>query len=72
MLETNRPICASHTCSRGHLRLTALAMVFKLVEGAQKSWRHAQLPKLILGVKFGDGLEVVARKAAPQPAAAAA
>ena len=41
---------------------TALAMVFKLVEGAQKSWRrldgHAQLPKLILGVKFADGLEV--------------
>jgi transposase-like protein len=33
---------------------TALAMVFKLVEGAQKSWRrldgHNQLPKLILGV----------------------
>ena len=45
---------------------TALAMVFKLVEGAQKSWRrldgHAQLPKLILGVKFADGLEVVAKQ----------
>ncbi len=43
---------------------TALAMVFKLVEGAQKSWRrldgHTQLPKLILGVKFTDGLEVAA------------
>ena len=55
---------------------TALAMVFKLVEGAQKSWRrldgHAQLPKLILGVKFADGLEIVARKAAPQPVTAAA
>ena len=37
---------------------TALAMVFKLVEGAQKSWRrldgHAQLPKLIMGVKFSE------------------
>ena len=47
---------------------TALAMVFKLVEGAQKSWRrldgHAQLPKLILGVKFADGLEVAPKKAA--------
>jgi hypothetical protein len=36
-------------------------MVFKLVEGAQKSWRridgHNQLPKLILGVKFADGIE---------------
>ena len=55
---------------------TALAMVFKLVEGAQKSWRrldgHNQLPKLILGVKFTDGLEVIAGKAAPQPATAAA
>ena len=55
---------------------TALAMVFKLVEGAQKSWRrldgHAQLPKLILGVKFTDGLEIVAKKAARQPEIAAA
>jgi putative transposase len=54
---------------------TALAMVFKLVEGAQKSWRrldgHNHLPKLILGVKFADGLEVTA-KAPPQPATAAA
>jgi putative transposase len=51
-------------------------MVFKLVEGAQKSWRrldgHAQLPKLILGVKFTDGMEVVPKKAAPQPETAAA
>ena len=55
---------------------TALAMVFKLVEGAQQSWRrldgHAQLPKLILGVKFADGLEVAAKKAATQPVTAAA
>jgi transposase-like protein len=54
---------------------TALAMVFKLVEGAQRSWRrldgHAQLPKLILGVTFSDGLEVAA-KAPRQPAADAA
>ena len=55
---------------------TALAMVFKLVEAAQKSWRrldgHNQLPKLILGVKFADGLEVVAKRANRQPATAAA
>jgi transposase-like protein len=54
---------------------TALAMVFKLVEGAQKHWRrldgHALLPKLILGVKFADGLEVAARSIR-QPATAAA
>ena len=54
---------------------TALAMVFKLVEGAQKSWRridgHNQLPKLIQGVKFTDGIEVIGNSAAPQPQAAA-
>ena len=42
---------------------TALAMIFKLAEGAEKSWRrldgHNQLPKVILGVKFSDGIEVV-------------
>lgn len=41
---------------------TALVMVFKLVEQAQKSWRRLngphQLPKLIDGVKFNDGVEV--------------
>ncbi len=50
-------------------------MVFKLVEGAQKSWRrldgHTQLPKLILGVKFADGLEVIAKPITPQTASAA-
>jgi putative transposase len=55
---------------------TALAIVFKLVEAAQKSWRrldgHNQLPKLILGVKFADGLEVVAKPANRQPATVAA
>jgi len=55
---------------------TALAMVFKLVEAAQRSWRrldgHNQLPKLILGVKFTNGLEVVAKPASRQLATAAA
>jgi putative transposase len=54
---------------------TALAMVFKLVEGAQKSWRRIdgqnQLPKLIQGVKFADGIEIVGNSAAPQAQAAA-
>lgn len=52
---------------------TALAMVFKLVEAAQKSWRrldgHNQLPKIVLGARFIDGLEVAT--ADPQPKAAA-
>ena len=55
---------------------TALAMVFKLVEGAQKSWRrldgHNQLPKIIEGVKFIDGLEAAAEPAGPQAQTAAA
>jgi putative transposase len=55
---------------------TALAMVFKLIEAAQKSWRRLdgnnQLPKLILGVKFADGLEVVAKPVNRQPTTAAA
>src|SRR5271165_6545942 len=54
---------------------TALAMVFKLVEGAQKNWRridgHNQLPKLIEGVRFTDGIEAIGNSAAPQAQAAA-
>ena len=46
---------------------TALAMIFKLAEAAERSWRrlngHNQLPKLILGVRFADGIEVVRPKA---------
>lgn len=52
---------------------TALAMVFKLVEAAQKSWRrldgHNQLPKVVLGAKFTDGLEVVTTDRQPKTAA---
>lgn len=52
---------------------TALAMVFKLVHAAQKSWRrldgHNQLPKVVLGAMFKDGLEVTS--ADLQPIAAA-
>jgi transposase-like protein len=44
---------------------TALAIVVKLVEGAQKTWRrldgHDQLPKIIRGLKFTDGCEVIAQ-----------
>lgn len=46
---------------------TALAMIFKLVEAAERSWRrldgHIQLPKLILGVTFTDGIEAARREA---------
>ena len=46
---------------------TAFAMIFKLAEAAEKSWRrlngHNQLPKVILGAKFTDGIEVVRSQA---------
>jgi len=50
---------------------TALAMIYKLAEAAEKNWRrldgHNQLPKLILGVRFVDGIEI---KSQAQAAAA--
>ena len=61
------PLLAFHDFSR-HI-------VFKLVEAAPKTWRRLdgnnQLSKLILGVKFADGLEVVAKQANWKPATAA-
>src|SRR3954453_11749478 len=55
---------------------TALAIVFKLVDAAQKSWRrldgHNQLPKLIQGVRFTDGIEVAANPALSKAQTAAA
>ena len=46
---------------------TALAMIFKLAEAAERSWRrldgHSQLPKLILGVRFADGIEIIRSQA---------
>jgi putative transposase len=61
------------TRSKGCLsNKTALAMIFKLGQAAEKTWRrldgHNQLPKVILGIKFADGIEVVKSQA---PAAAA-
>ena len=44
---------------------TALAMIFKLAEAAERGWRrlngHNLLPKLILGVKFADGIEITSQ-----------
>jgi putative transposase len=56
------------TRSKGCLsNKTALAMIFKLAQAAEKTWRrldgHNQLPKVILGVTFTDGIEVVRSKA---------
>jgi transposase-like protein len=54
--------------SRGCLsNRTALAMIFKLAQAAEKSWHrlrgHDQLPKVICGVKFNDGIEVIRSQA---------
>ena len=42
---------------------TAKLMVFKLVDAAAKTWRRLkgenQLPKVIAGIKFQNGIEVV-------------
>jgi putative transposase len=74
-LRTTNPIESSFATfrhrtvrSKGCLsNKTALAMIFKLAEAAEKSWRrldgHNQLPKLILGVKFNDGIEIVRSQA---------
>ena len=47
---------------------TAMIMVFKLIHTAQASWRRLngqnQLPKVITGVKFADGIEVIQKPAA--------
>src|SRR5215208_6284107 len=51
---------------------TALAMIFKLAEAAEKGWRrldgHHQLPKVILGVTFTNGIEgVIPARLRPDP-----
>ncbi len=50
-------------------------MVFELLDAAQKSWRrldgHSQLPELVVGVTFNDGIEVVAKPTDRQPITAA-
>ena len=47
--------CLSHA--------TAVAMVFMLITAAARNWRvlkgKNQLPKLIEGVKFRDGIEMI-------------
>jgi putative transposase len=74
-LRTTNPIESSFATARHRTvrskgclsNKTALAMIFKLAEAAEKSWRrldgHNQLPKIILGVKFTDGIEVVRSQA---------
>ena len=45
---------------------TAITMIFKLAQAAEKSWPrldgHSQLPKLVSGIKFIDGIEAVSQQ----------
>jgi hypothetical protein len=47
--------------------LTGWARIFKLAEAAERNWHrlngHNQLPKIILGITFSDGIEVVRSQA---------
>lgn len=72
-IKPSRAIRHRTVRSRGCLsNKTALTMIYKLAQAAEKSWNrlrgHNQLPKVILGVKFNDGIEVV--KSQAQAAAA--
>jgi hypothetical protein len=46
---------------------TGASCLYKLAQAAENSWHrlrgHNQLPKVILGVKFNDGIEVVRSQA---------
>jgi hypothetical protein len=53
------------------LRLPGIKLMWARIKSGVAEC-HTQLPKLILGVKFADGIEVVARKVVPQPETAAA
>jgi transposase-like protein len=74
-LRTTNPIESSFatvrhrtTRSKGCLsNKTALAMIFKLAQSAEMSWQrlrgYNQLPKIIMGVKFHNGVEVIRSQA---------
>jgi putative transposase len=70
-LRTSNPIervlatvCHPGVRPKGALSaMTAKLMVFKLVTAAAKTWRRLkgenQLPKVVQGVKFQNGIEVI-------------
>ena len=62
--ERVRDGAASNRADKGALSAkTAKLMVFKLVNAAAKTWRRLkgenQLPKVVQGVKFQNGIEVI-------------
>jgi hypothetical protein len=73
-----RKLCAESSAhGRGHAAVpTPTPSHSPATADAQKSWRrldgHNQLPKMLLGVKFADGLEVTAKSDRRQPTITAA
>jgi putative transposase len=75
-IRTSNPIESTfatvrHRTTRAKGRLsheTGVIMVFKMIQTAQSSWRRLdgqnQLPKVITGIKFIDGIEASHRDAA--------
>ena len=61
--STCGPPIRSRACSPRLSPQTARLMVFKLIDAASRTWRRLkgtnQLPKIIAGVRFADGIEVV-------------
>ena len=62
--ERVRDGASSNRADEGALSVkTAKLMVFKLVNAAAKTWRRLkgenQLPKVVQGVKFRNGIEVI-------------
>jgi hypothetical protein len=58
-----RVVRHGHLPEREIMTGMALGMTFKLAQSAETSWNRVrgynQLPKIIIGVKFNDGIEVV-------------
>ena len=54
--------CALAFASGAAIVKTAPATIFKLAETAERSWQN-QLPKIMLNIKFTDGIEVVRSQA---------
>jgi hypothetical protein len=60
-----------HSALQGMSLEQALSMTLKLAKAAERSWRRLDgpnQPKLIIGVRFADGIEII--KSQPQAAAA--
>jgi hypothetical protein len=67
LLAGSLAACSRHWPSCAPSSVAYVAMIFKLAQAAEESWHrlrgHDQLPKVICGVKFNDGIEVIRSQA---------